>query len=56
MPAVQATFQDRASLVTSRNPTRLWAFVLSQPRGYVVLWEGVTKQPEATQVTISSEH
>ena len=29
VPAVQARFQDRGSLVTTHNPTRLWAFVLS---------------------------
>ena len=38
VPAVQARFQDRGSLVTTRNPTRLRAFGLSQPRGYAVLW------------------
>ena len=40
VPAVRARFQDRGSLVTTRDPTRLRAFVLSQPKGYAVLWGG----------------
>ena len=40
VPAVQATFPDRGSLIRTRNHTRMRAFVLCQPRGYVVLWGG----------------
>ena len=40
VPAMQARFQDKGSLVITRNPMRLRAFVLSQPRGYAVLWGG----------------
>ena len=49
VPAMQAKFQDRGSLVTARNATRLRAFVLSQPRGYAVLCGGggVAKQADA---------
>ena len=54
---MHAKFQDRGSLVTTRNPTRLQVFVLSQPRGYAVLWGGgVAKHADATQSTMSSEH
>ena len=33
VPAMQARFQDMGSSVITRNPMRLRAFVLSQPRG-----------------------
>ena len=57
VPAVQARFRDRGSLVTTRNPTLLRGFMLTQPRGYAVLGGGgVTKQAEATQATMSSQH
>ena len=55
VPAMQARFQDRGSLIITRNPTRLRAFVLSQPRGYAVLWGGVAKQADATQAAMSPE-
>ena len=55
VPAVQARFQDRGSLVATRNATRLRAFVLSQPRGYAVLWGGVAKRADATEAATSSE-
>ena len=54
VPAGQARFQDRGSLVTTRDPTRLRAFVLSQPRGYAVLSGGVAKQADATHAAVSS--
>ena len=50
VPAMQARFQDRGSLVITRNPTRLRALVLSQPRGYAVLWAGGRQQADATHI------
>ena len=40
VPAMRARFQDIGSLVITRNPTGLRAFVLTQRRGYAVLWGG----------------
>ena len=56
VPAMQARFQDRGSVVITRHPTRLRAFVLSQPWGHAVLSGGVTKEADATQAAMSPEH